>query len=126
MIVSRIDRLGEEAKQTLKVASEHEVFLHVVSAKRNKQIAARLGVGLKTIKTHRGRMMQKMQTKTLADLVRSAEKVGIANAVASNGLSGQMRAVEVLSFDLSSRDLYGEMESRSAIGLILGPDGALM
>ena len=68
---------------------EHEVFLHVVSGQLNKQIAARLGVGLNTIKVHRARMMQKMQTKTLADLVRTAEKVGIENADAANGLNGQ-------------------------------------
>ena len=41
----------------------------------SKQIAARLGVGLKTIKAHRARVMQKMQTKRVADLVRAAWKL---------------------------------------------------
>jgi FixJ family two-component response regulator len=52
-------------------------LLHVVSGQLNKQIAARLGVGLKTIKAHRARVMQKMQTRTVADLVRAALKAGI-------------------------------------------------
>ena len=64
---------------------EHEVFLHVVSGQLNKQIAARLGVGLKTIKVHRARLMQKMQAKTVADLVRAGLKAGIADADAANG-----------------------------------------
>jgi len=64
---------------------EHEVFLHVVGGLMNKQIAARLDVGLKTIKVHRAHIMQKMQTKTLADLVRAAVKAGIADANATNG-----------------------------------------
>jgi FixJ family two-component response regulator len=64
-------------------------LLHVVSGQLNKQIAARLGVGLKTIKAHRARVMQKMQTRTVADLVRAALKVGMANADAADGLSGQ-------------------------------------
>ena len=65
---------------------EHEVLLHVVSGQLNKQIAARLGVVLKTIKVHRARLMQKMQTKTVADLVRTGLKAGIADADTTNGL----------------------------------------
>jgi FixJ family two-component response regulator len=63
---------------------EHEVFLHVMSGQLNKQIAARLGVGLKTIKAHRARAMQKMQTKTVSDLVRVGLKAGIAEADGAN------------------------------------------
>lgn len=58
-------------------AREREVFEHVVSGKLNKQIAADLGASEKTIKVHRGRVMQKMQADSLADLVRMAERVGI-------------------------------------------------
>ncbi len=43
----------------------------------NKQIAARLGIVEKTVKLHRGRVMQKMGVRTVADLVRIAERVGI-------------------------------------------------
>jgi len=59
---------------------EQEVLHHVVAGQLNKQIAASLGVGEKTIKVHRARVMQKMQTPTLADLARAAERVGIPEA----------------------------------------------
>ena len=61
----------------LLTAREREVFEHVVSGKLNKQIAAELGASEKTIKVHRGRVMQKMQADSLADLVRMAERVGV-------------------------------------------------
>jgi len=57
----------------------------VVSGQMNKQIATRLGVKLKTIKAHRAIVMQKMQTRTVADLVRAALKIGIENADAAHG-----------------------------------------
>jgi FixJ family two-component response regulator len=43
----------------------------------NIQIAFDLGTTEKTIKVHRGRVMQKMCAQSLADLVRFAEKLGI-------------------------------------------------
>ena len=55
---------------------EREVFAHVVSGKLNKQIAFELGTTERTIKAHRARVMKKMQAKSLADLIRLAEKVG--------------------------------------------------
>ncbi|MFC1489299.1 response regulator transcription factor [Thermodesulfobacteriota bacterium] len=54
---------------------EHEVFSLVVSGMLNKQIAFDLGMSEKTVKVHRARVMQKMKAKSLADLVRMAEKV---------------------------------------------------
>ena len=54
---------------------EREVFAHVVSGKLNKQIAFELGTTERTIKAHRSRVMKKMQAKSLADLIRLAEKV---------------------------------------------------
>ena len=56
---------------------EQEVLEYVVAGHLNKQIAAALGVAEKTIKVHRARVMQKMQTATLADLVRMAAKASI-------------------------------------------------
>lgn len=58
-------------------AREHEVMRCVLSGARNKQIAARLGIAEKTIKLHRGRMMEKMGARSVADLVRRCERVGI-------------------------------------------------
>jgi FixJ family two-component response regulator len=56
---------------------EREVFGLVVTGMLNKQVAFDLGVTEKTIKVHRARVMQKMGARSLADLVRFAEKLGI-------------------------------------------------
>ena len=53
---------------------EREVFLLVADGLPNKQIAARLGVSLQTVKLHRGRLMRKLQLHSVAELVRLAEK----------------------------------------------------
>jgi RNA polymerase sigma factor (sigma-70 family) len=55
---------------------EREVFLLVVAGMPNKRIAARLGVSLQTVKLHRGRLMRKLQLRSVAELVRLAEKAG--------------------------------------------------
>src|ERR1700730_900725 len=59
---------------------EREVFPLVTSGLLNKQIAAELGASEKTIKIHRGQVMQKMKAESLAHLVRMAEKLGITRA----------------------------------------------
>ena len=56
-------------------AREREVMPLVVSGLPNKMIAFNLGTVEKTIKVHRARIMQKMQAKSLADLVRFTEKL---------------------------------------------------
>jgi FixJ family two-component response regulator len=56
---------------------EHEVLTHVIAGRLNKQIAGDLGTVEKTIKVHRGRMMEKMGVRTVAELVRLADKVGV-------------------------------------------------
>ncbi len=58
-------------------AREREVMAHVVAGMLNKQIAHQLGTTEKTIKVHRGHVMQKMGARSLADLVRTAERLGI-------------------------------------------------
>jgi FixJ family two-component response regulator len=57
---------------------EREVLEHVVAGQLNKEIARDLGTVEKTIKVHRARVMAKMGVQTLADLVRVAERIGIA------------------------------------------------
>jgi FixJ family two-component response regulator len=57
---------------------EREVLTHVVAGQLNKQIAYHLGTVEKTIKFHRGAVMKKLGVRTVADLVRLAEKAGIA------------------------------------------------
>jgi FixJ family two-component response regulator len=54
---------------------EREVMELVVLGRLNKQIAAELGASEKTIKVHRGRVMQKMQVFSVAELVRLTELV---------------------------------------------------
>jgi FixJ family two-component response regulator len=56
---------------------EREVFGHVIAGRLNKQIAYDLGTVEKTIKVHRSRMMEKMAVRSLAELVRLAERAGI-------------------------------------------------
>jgi len=56
---------------------EREIFALVASGLMNKQIAGEIGVAEITVKIHRGRVMKKMGAKSLADLVRMAEAVGI-------------------------------------------------
>jgi FixJ family two-component response regulator len=54
---------------------EKEVLQLVAAGMLNKQIAAELGASELTIKTHRGRVMQKMAADSVADLVRMSEKL---------------------------------------------------
>src|ERR1700682_6470204 len=56
---------------------EREVLALVSSGLMNKQIAAELGLAEITVKIHRGHIMKKMGAKSLADLVRKAEMLGI-------------------------------------------------
>jgi FixJ family two-component response regulator len=56
---------------------EREVMALVCSGLMNKQVAAELGLAEITVKLHRGHIMRKMAAKSLADLVRMAEALGI-------------------------------------------------
>ena len=59
---------------------EFEVFRLVIAGLLNKQIAAELGAALRTIKTHRGRVMHKMGVASVAELVRLAQTAGVVPA----------------------------------------------
>jgi FixJ family two-component response regulator len=74
----RAELASIEAKMNTLTPREREVLTHVVAGRLNKQIAADLGTVEKTIKVHRSRMMEKLGVGTVADLVRLAEKAGIA------------------------------------------------
>jgi len=66
-----------QGRVSLLTPRERQVFERVVKGRLNKQIAHELGVSEKTVKVHRGRVMEKMQTASLADLARLAERLGI-------------------------------------------------
>jgi len=59
---------------------EQEVMEPVTAGLMNKQIAADLGVSEITVKVHRGNVMKKMGARSLADLVRMADALGIRHA----------------------------------------------
>ena len=56
---------------------EREVLPLVASGLLNKQAAAELGISAVTLQIHRGKIMQKMEAASLADLVRIVEKLEI-------------------------------------------------
>jgi len=59
-------------------AREREVMGHVTAGLMNKQVAALIGLSEITVKIHRGNVMRKMEVRSLADLVRKAEALGIS------------------------------------------------
>ncbi len=59
-------------------AREREVLEYVIAGCLNKQIADALGIAEKTIKIHRGRVMEKMEVSSVAGLVHLCETAGIA------------------------------------------------
>jgi FixJ family two-component response regulator len=69
-----------EARRRLDLLTprEFEVMQLVITGMLNKQIAGELGTAEKTVKVHRGRMMQKLRVTSVAELVRLVEKADIA------------------------------------------------
>jgi FixJ family two-component response regulator len=61
----------------LLTSRELEVLRYVITGMLNKQIALKLDIAEKTVKVHRGRIMEKLHVDSVADLVRLAEKAGI-------------------------------------------------
>ncbi len=76
------DSTVHDVKQHFKSLTprEQEVMGFVTSGLMNKQIAAKLGVSEITVKVHRGNVMRKMTARSLADLVRMADVLGIRRA----------------------------------------------
>ncbi|NOQ13761.1 MAG: response regulator [Methyloprofundus sp.] len=72
----------KEVQQRIKSLTlrEYEIIVLVATGLLNKQIAYDLKMSENTVKTHRARIMRKMEVESLADLVRATEKVGILSA----------------------------------------------
>jgi FixJ family two-component response regulator len=66
VLSARYDALTERESQVMKL---------VVAGRANKQIAAELGLSLVTVKVHRGQVMRKMEAKSVAELVRMADRL---------------------------------------------------
>jgi len=83
-VAKALARSAEVAESRARLAKltprEFEVFRLVIAGLLNKEIGAELGVALRTIKTHRARVMQKMGVVSVAELVRLAQKAGVAPA----------------------------------------------
>ena len=60
---------------------EREVLAGLVAGKRNKQIAADLGIVEPTVKFHRARIMERMQARTIAELMHQVAVLGLAPQV---------------------------------------------
>ena len=78
---SRRDRAAADSKLRGRfeqlTAREQEVMAFVTSGLMNKQIAAEIGLSEITVKVHRGSVMRKMGAKSLAELVRMADILGV-------------------------------------------------
>ena len=61
---------------------EIEIMDLVVKGMRNKQIAGALGISEKTVKVHRGHVMQKVGARSVSDLIHVAEKAGVNSQAA--------------------------------------------
>ncbi len=76
---AQADREAILARVARLTPREREVLTLVAAGRLNKQIAQELGASEKTIKVHRGRVMQKMEADSLADLVLQARTVGLVS-----------------------------------------------
>lgn len=93
---------------------EREVLEHVIRGRLNKQIAADLDIAEQTVKQHRGRVMEKMGVRSVAELVRVCEAsmlFDVATAAAARLIASRAQA------DPGSRTMGGMLDAR-------GPDQA--
>jgi FixJ family two-component response regulator len=77
----RMELLRLRQRYEALTAREREVFALVAAGLLNKQIAEDLGTSERTVKAHRSQVMTKTHAKSLADLVRMADKLGITSPV---------------------------------------------
>jgi len=71
------DRAAAQERIASLTPREYEVMCHVIGGALNKQIADALGTGEKTIKVHRGNVMEKLGVESVAELVRLCAVAGV-------------------------------------------------
>ena len=80
----RARRLSDEGLSALRAryetltAREKDVMVRVTKGLMNKQVAGEMGLSEITVKIYRGQVMRKMAVRSLADLVRAAERLGLS------------------------------------------------
>jgi FixJ family two-component response regulator len=79
---SRAKKSLARSRIDLLTPREFEVMQRIITGLLNKQIADQLGAAEKTIKIHRGRVMEKMGVTSVAELVRVAQTAGVVPALA--------------------------------------------
>jgi FixJ family two-component response regulator len=72
------EREAIEARIGLLTPRERELMGHVISGRLNKQIAADLGISLKTVKAHRAKVMHKMDARSVPALVEMCRTAGVS------------------------------------------------
>ena len=77
---TRAEQSVLEARLERLTPRERQVFALVVTGLGNKQVGWELGATEKTIKVHRARVMEKMEARSLAELVRMADALGMRPA----------------------------------------------
>ena len=78
----KAERASARARLDSLTPREFEVLQRVIAGLLNKQTAAELGSAEKTVKIHRGRVMEKMGVTSVAELVRLAQVAGVTPSVA--------------------------------------------
>ena len=73
-------RAEVEARLETLTPREREVLLLVAEGRPNKVVATRLGLSTRTVEVHRAKVMEKMQARSLAELVRMAILCGLMRA----------------------------------------------
>jgi len=77
---SSVQQRRDQARLEALTSREREVLEGIMAGKLNKQIAAQLGTVEKTIKFHRGNLMRKLNLRTVAELVKFAERAGVGKS----------------------------------------------